>query len=76
MNAGINDIAMGSINGHSIVVIGTFDHAVHLVASNGVQMDVWGYPSNVTNVACGKIKGKDAVAVGLYSGQVITYQAQ
>jgi hypothetical protein len=76
LNAGINDVAIGSVNGHSIVVIGTFDHAVHLVAGNGTQIDTWRYPSNITNVAYGKIKGKDAVAVGLYNGQVFTYATQ
>jgi hypothetical protein len=73
VNSGINDIALGTLNGHSVVIIGTFDNAVHLVASNGTRVDMWTYPSNVTNVACGKIKGKDAIAVGLYNGQVLTY---
>lgn len=75
-NSGINDVAIGSVNGHSIVAIGTFDHVVHLVSSNGAQIDAWRYPTNVTNVACGKIKGKDAIGVGLYNGQVTTYVAQ
>jgi hypothetical protein len=76
LNSGINDIALGSMNGHSIVVIGTFDGVIHIVSGNGARMDAWGYKSNVTNVACGKIKGKDALAVGLYNGQVIAYAVQ
>jgi hypothetical protein len=76
LNSGVNDIALGSLNGHSIVVIGTFDGVIHIVSGNGTRMEAWGYKSNVTNVACGKIKGKDAMAVGLYNGQVITYAVQ
>jgi hypothetical protein len=76
LNSGINDIALGSMNGHSIVVIGTFDGVAHIVSGNGTRVEAWGYESNVTNVACGKIKGKDALAVGLYNGQVITYAVQ
>jgi hypothetical protein len=73
VNAGINDIAIGMINGQSTVIVGTFDHCVHLITSDGRRLDSWRYPSNVTNVAYGKIKGKDAIAVGLYNGQIITY---
>jgi hypothetical protein len=73
VNAGINDIAIGSINGQSVVIIGTFDHCVHLITGDGRRLDSWRYPSNVTNVAYGKIKGKDAIAVGLYSGQILAY---
>jgi len=47
---------LGTLNGHSIVVIGTFNNTVHLVSSNGIRVDMWTYPSNVTNVASGKIK--------------------
>ena len=72
-DAGINDVAIGSIGGHSVVVVGTFDHAVHILAGNGSRLDSWTYPTNVMNVACGKIKGKDAIAVGLFNGQVLTY---
>lgn len=73
LNAGINDIAIGSINGKSVVIIGTFDHCVHLITSDGQLLDSWRYPSNITNVAYGKIKGKDAIAVGLYNGKIFTY---
>ena len=73
LNAGINDIVIGSINGKSVVMIGTFDHCVHLIMDDGRLLDSWRYPSNVTNVAYGKIKGKDAIAVGLYNGKILTY---
>jgi hypothetical protein len=76
VNAGINDVAIGTMNGRSVVVIGAFNNLVHLVAGNGAQIDTWGYSSNVTNVACGKIKGQDAIAVGLYSGQILTYTVE
>lgn len=73
VNAGINDIAIGQVNGQSTVIVGTFDRRVHLITGDGRLLDAWGYPTNVTNVAYGKIKEKDAVAVGLYSGQIHTY---
>ena len=73
INAGINDVAIGSINGQSVVIVGTFDHCVHLISGDGRRIDSWRYPSNVNNVAYGKINGKDAIAVGLYSGQICTY---
>ena len=73
VNAGINDIGIGSINGKSVVIIGTFDQSVHLITSSGHLLDTWRYPSNVTNVAYGKIKGKDAMAVGLYNGRIVSY---
>jgi hypothetical protein len=76
VNAGINDTAIGSINDQSMVIIGTFDHCVHLITGDGRRLDSWRYPSNVTNVAYGKIKGKDAIAVGLYSGQILTYTCE
>jgi hypothetical protein len=73
VNAGVNDLAIGSINGQSIIIVGTFDHCVHLVTGDGRRLDLWRYPSNVTNVAYGKINGKDALAVGQYNGQILTY---
>jgi len=73
VNAGINDIVIGSINNQSVVIIGTRDHCVHLISGNGRRIDSWRYPSSINNVAYGKINGKDAIAVGLYSGQVFTY---
>lgn len=75
-DAGINDVAIGSIEGKSMAVIGTFDRAVHLVTGNGKRLDSWAYPTNVTNVAYGKIKGKDAIAVGLFNGQILTYTVE
>lgn len=75
-DAGINDVAIGSIKGKSAVVIGTFDRAVHIVAGNGSRLDSWIYPTNVTNVAWGRIKGKDAIAVGLFNGQILTYTVE
>ncbi|MEM2111581.1 MAG: PQQ-binding-like beta-propeller repeat protein [Candidatus Bathyarchaeia archaeon] len=73
VNAGINDIAIGSINDQSVVIVGTFDHCVHLISGDGHRIDAWRYPSNVNNVAYGKIHGRDAIAVGLYNGEIFTY---
>jgi outer membrane protein assembly factor BamB len=73
INAGINDIAIGSINDQPVVIIGTFDHCVHLISGDGHRLTSWRYPSNVTNVSYGKINGKDAIAIGLYNGQIFTY---
>ncbi|MEM2130737.1 MAG: PQQ-binding-like beta-propeller repeat protein [Candidatus Bathyarchaeia archaeon] len=76
INAGINDIALGSILGQPVAVIGTFNHYLHIVTKDGRRLEMWAYPTNITDVAVGKIGEKDAIAVGLYNGQVFTYTAE
>jgi len=74
LNSGINDIAIGTFNGQSTVIIGTFDCSVHLIDAYGRGLLVWKFPSNVNNVAFGSIQGKEALAVGLNNGQILSYR--
>lgn len=74
--AGIYDVAIGSVNSQPVAIVGTMDGAVHLVSGNGSSLYSWKYENPVTNVAYGKIGGKDAIAVGQYTGQIFTYVAE
>ena len=70
---GVNDIKIGSLDGKHVVIIGCNDGSVHVVDEAGRRLDSWEYPVSVTNVDWGKIEGKDAIAIGLYNGQILTY---
>lgn len=71
--SGVNDMKIGSLGGKSAVVVGCSDGSVHVIDEAGRCLDSWGYPVPVTNVDWGKIEGKDAIAVGLYDGRILTY---
>lgn len=72
-SSGVNDIQIGSLAGKLIVAVGCSDGSFHLVDEAGRRLDSWGYKYPVTNVACGIIGAKDAIAVGLYSGEIFAY---
>jgi hypothetical protein len=71
--SGVNDIKIGSLAGNSAVIVGCLDSSVHIIDEAGRRLDFWECPAPVTNVDWGKIEGRDAVAVGLYDGQILTY---
>lgn len=73
ITAGVTDVAIGKMNEAPIVIAGTFNCKVHLISAEGRMIKSRTYESNVTNVAYGKIKVKDAFAVGTYAGKIYLY---
>lgn len=73
INAGVTDVAIGQMTGAPVVIAGTIDGKVHLISAEGQMIKSRMYESNIANVAYGKIKNRDAFAVGTFNGKIYVY---